>query len=163
MVSSIGSMTTDLLQNYREMQFSSGSTKNETARSFDELMSNKTQSSENSGIAATGGINGAFETEKDSESSSSSSTKSEMDLNQDGVITIDEVMQYVAMQMAQEMQEQMASDQGADQMAQDAEQNPQQQKSDIQDFKALQATQAYQMGENILNASIGSVTQSFAV
>ena len=159
MVSSIGSMTTDLLQNYRQMQFSSGTTQNDAPQSFEEIMGSKTENPQSSSIDA-GGIQGAFKAEKDE---SSSSTKSEMDLNQDGVVTIDEVMQYVSMQMAQQMQEQMAADQGSDEMSQEAEQNNQQQKADVQDFKALQATQAYQIGENMLTASIGAVTQSFAV
>lgn len=160
MVSSIGSMMTDLLQNYREMQFSSGATKNESSQSFEEIIGNKTQEQTETVASEKNSLQAALKSE---DSDSSGSAKNEMDLNQDGVVTIDEVMQYVSMQMSQELQEQLAADQGSDEMSQNADQSAQQQKADLQDFKSLQATQAYQKGENLLSASIGAVTQSFAV
>lgn len=158
MVSSIGSVASSIFQQYQGISSDSASVSTKQSLSFEELVGNgvveNSEKASSDEISSMGGS---------SKSSDSSSAKSEMDLNQDGVITIDEVMQYVAMQMAEQMQEQMASDEASDQMSQESEQNTKQQQSDMKDFKIQMASQAYQMGEGLLNASIGAVTQSFAV
>ena len=158
MVSSIGAVASSIFQQYQGISSDSASVSTKQSLSFEELVGNgvveNSEKASSNEISAMGGS---------SKSSDSSSAKSEMDLNQDGVITIDEVMQYVAMQMVEQMQEQMASDEASDQMSQESEQNTKQQQSDMKDFKIQMASQAYQMGEGLLNASIGAVTQSFAV
>lgn len=161
MVSSIGSVAGNLFAQYQELQNSSEAYSTKQAQSFDELVgSGKISAGEDqssgTGITSIGGASGSGGTE-------SSSSNSEMDLNNDGTVTIDEIMQYTAMQMMEQMQDQMASDEGSDQMSQENGQNKQQEKFDINTFKTQMASQAYQMGENLLNSSIGSVTQSFAL
>lgn len=161
MVSSIGSYATDIMQQYTN--FSTGTDALKTAQSpnFDELIGNGTVTSSDeastanssTGITSMGGSSSSEE--------SSSSSNSEMDLNNDGVVTIDEIMQYTAMKMAEQMQDQLASDEGADQMGQQNESS--QQKSDINDFKTQMAAKAYQAGQGLLTASIASVTQSFVL
>ena len=161
MVSSIGSYAADIMQQYTN--FSTGSDALKTAQSpnFDELIGNGTVTSSDesstanssTGITSMGGSSSSEE--------SSSSSNSEMDLNNDGVVTIDEIMQYTAMKMAEQMQDQLASDEGADQMGQQNELS--QQKSDINDFKTQMAAKAYQAGQGLLTASIASVTQSFVL
>lgn len=161
MVSSIGSYAADIMQQYTN--FSTGSDALKTAQSpnFDELIGNGTVTSSDesstanssTGITSMGGSSSSEE--------SSSSSNSEMDLNNDGVVTIDEIMQYTAMKMAEQMQDQLASDEGADQMGQQNESS--QQKSDMNDFKTQMAAKAYQAGQGLLTASIASVTQSFVL
>lgn len=159
MVGSIGSISSSIFQQYQGIQNSSEAYSTKQAQSFDELVGNGTISageevSSSTGITSMGG---------GSESSGSSSSNSEMDLNNDGQVTIDEIMRYTAMQMMEKMKEQMASDEGSQEMSQQDAQNPQQQKVDVESFKTQMAAQAYQMGENLLSAAIGSVTGSIAV
>lgn len=157
MVSSIGSAAGSIFQDYLSLQSSSETYSTKQAQSFDELLSNGTVSSDeeelSTGITSMGGSAGA----------EASSSNSEMDLNHDGTVTIDEIMQYTAMQMMEQMKEQLAAEEGSDQMGQQSGQDSQQQKFDMNNFKTQMASQAYQMGENLLSASIGSVTQSFAL
>ena len=161
MVSSIGSYAADIMQQYTNFSTGTDALKTAQAQSFDELIGNGTVTSSDesstanssTGITSMGGSSSSEE--------SSSSSNSEMDLNNDGVVTIDEIMQYTAMKMAEQMQDQLASDEGADQMGQQNELS--QQKSDINDFKTQMAAKAYQAGQGLLTASIASVTQSFVL
>lgn len=160
MVSSIGSYATDIMQQYTN--FSTGTDALKTAQSpnFDELIGNGTVTSSDESSTANSST-GITSMGGSSSEESSSSSNSEMDLNNDGVVTIDEIMQYTAMKMAEQMQDQLASDEGADQMGQQNESS--QQKSDINDFKTQMAAKAYQAGQGLLTASIASVTQSFVL
>lgn len=160
MVSSIGSYATDIMQQY--INFSTGTDALKTAQSpsFDELIGNGTVTSSDESSTANSST-GITSMGGSSSEESSSSSNSEMDLNNDGVVTIDEIMQYTAMKMAEQMQDQLASDEGADQMGQQNELS--QQKSDINDFKTQMAAKAYQAGQGLLTASIASVTQSFVL
>ena len=160
MVSSIGSYAADIMQQY--INFSTGTDALKTAQSpnFDELIGNGTVTSSDESSTANSST-GITSMGGSSSEESSSSSNSEMDLNNDGVVTIDEIMQYTAMKMAEQMQDQLASDEGADQMGQQNESS--QQKSDINDFKTQMAAKAYQAGQGLLTASIASVTQSFVL
>ena len=160
MVSSIGSYAADIMQQYTN--FSTGTDALKTAQSpnFDELIGNGTVTSSDESSTANSST-GITSMGGSSSEESSSSSNSEMDLNNDGVVTIDEIMQYTAMKMAEQMQDQLASDEGADQMGQQNESS--QQKSDINDFKTQMAAKAYQAGQGLLTASIASVTQSFVL
>ncbi len=133
MVSSIGSMANSILQ-FTSAAFSAGSTE-QAAQSFDELVGSgqvsTQESSSSSGVASAGG------------GGSSSGTNSEMDLNNDGQVTIDEIIKYTQMQMQEQMSEQMSSDEGAAQMAQDT-----QKQSGIEEFKSKQAASAYSAIQN---------------
>lgn len=161
MVSSIGSYAADIMQQYTNFSTGTDALKTAQSPSFDELIGNGTVTSSDeastanssTGITSMGGSSSSEE--------SSSSSNSEMDLNNDGVVTIDEIMQYTAMKMAEQMQDQLASDEGADQMGQQNESS--QQKPDINDFKTQMAAKAYQAGQGLLTASIASVTQSFVL
>lgn len=149
MVSSIGAYAGDI------MQFLQVQNRVETSQcpSFEDLVGNGTISVSNddsTGITAMAG-------------GSSSSSNSEMDLNNDGVVTIDEIMRYTEMQMMERMQEQMAEEQSSDAMSQEAEKGKQNDGFALNNFKTQMATKAYQMGQDLLTASIGAVTQSFAL
>ena len=154
MVSSIGSIASSIFQYTQTVQSSSDAYSTKQVQSFDELVGNGVISlnSEESGtgITALGG-------------SSSSSQKSEMDLNQDGQVTIDEVIRYTQMQMQEQMKEIVASDVGSEEMSQNENQNARQDKIDLSEFKSKMATQAYQLGETLLNTSIGAITNSFVL
>lgn len=156
MVSSIGAYASDLMQ---YVNISSNSTNYETTQgiSFDELIGNgkvtlNKQENNSTGITAMGGF---------SNGSDSSETYSEMDLNQDGTVTIDEIMRYTEMQMMEKMQEQMTEEAGDEEKSDNK--NAHSEKFDLDAFKTQMATKSYQMGEALLNTSIGAVTQSFAV
>lgn len=161
MVSSIGSTASSLFQYYSSIQNSADSVSTAQGQSFEELLSNGKVSNQNDNqnfsITALPDVGSS----QSSSSSSSSSSNSEMDLNGDGVVTLDEILQYTAMQMSEQVNEQIAADEGSEQMQN--EQNQQQDSFDLNSFKTQMASKAYQMGENLLSASIGSVTGSFAV
>ena len=153
MVSSVGAYAGDI------MQFFQLQNRVETSQcpSFEDLVGNGTISVSNddtTGITAMGG---------GSSSGSSTSSNSEMDLNNDGVVTIDEIMRYTEMQMMERMQEQVAEEQSSDAMSHEAEKGKQNESFDLNSFKTQMATKAYQMGQDLLTASIGAVTQSFAL
>ena len=156
MVSSVGAYAGDILQ-YFQLQRATDNLQTSQSVSFEDLVGNGTITVSNSedftGITSMGG----------SSSANSSSSNSEMDLNNDGVVTIDEIMRYTEMQMMERMQEQVAEEQGSDILSQDAEKGKEQESFDINSFKTQMATKAYQMGQDLLTASIGSVTQSFAL
>ena len=86
-----------------------------------------------------------------------------MDLNQDGEVTIDEIMRYTEMQMMEKMQEQMAEENSNETNFDDNEKKANDEKFDMNSFKTQMAAKAYQMGETLLTTSIGAITQSFAV
>ena len=161
MVSSIGAYGTDIMQ---YLQISTTNTTDvQTTRgfSFDELIGNG-KISENSSNDSSTGIT-AMAGMESSAGSSSSETYSEMDLNQDGVVTIDEIMRYTEMQMMEKMQEQLAEENSGETNSNDDEKKTNNEKFDVETFKTQMAAKAYQMGETMLTASIGAITQSFAV
>ncbi len=160
MVSSIGSYAADIMQQYTNFSTGTDALKTAQSPSFDELIGNGTVTSSDESSTANSST-GITSMGGSSSEESSSSSNSEMDLNNDGVVTIDEIMQYTAMKMAEQMQDQLASDEGADQMGQQNESS--QQKSDMNDFKTQMAAKAYQAGQGLLTASIASVTQSFVL
>ena len=160
MVGSIGSVASNLFQQYQNIQSSTEAYTTKQALSFDELIGNgkitnetESQNKNNNALAAIGG----------SSSKESSSTNSEMDLNKDGTVTIDEIMRYTEMQMMEQMKEQMASDEGSNQMSEKDNDFNQNLKESINDFKTKMATQAYKIGESLISTSIGAVTQNFVL
>ena len=163
MVSSIGSTASSLFQYYSSIQNSADSVSTAQGQSFEELLSNGKVSNQNDNqnfsITALPDVGSS----QSSSSSSSSSSNIEMDLNGDGVVTLDEILQYTAMQMSEQVNEQIAADEGSEQMQNESGQNLQQDSFDLNSFKTQMASKAYQMGENLLSASIGPVTGSFAV
>ena len=101
MVSSIGAYGTDIMQYLQISTTNTSDVHTNRSLSFDELIGNgkisENQNTDSStGITAMAGMEG-------SASNSSSETYSEMDLNQDGVVTIDEIMRYTEMQMMEKM------------------------------------------------------------
>ncbi len=167
MVSSIGSVASSMLLQYQNLQAGSETLSAQQGQSFEELIGmgkiSQDDGSSSMSITALPSVSSSGGSSASSSSSSSSSSNSEMDLNGDGVVTSDEVMQYIAMQMSEKIQEDIASDEASDNMAQNENQNQQQHKSGVENFKTQMATQAYQFGENLLTASIGAVTKSFVL
>ena len=147
MVGSIGSISSSIYQYQLSMP---ESVQTSRAMSFDELISsgkieNQEADSQNSVFAMQSGGSGS--------SSSSSSANSEMDLNNDGQVTIDEVIRYMQMQMLDKMSEQMSSEDGAFEMGQQGTQQ-----SGIEEFQTKQAGSAYRANEDSL---IDMITSSF--
>ena len=159
MVGSIGAYASDILQ---YMQISSNATTgSQTVQgtSFEELIGNgrisTQENTQSTGITTMGGLS--------TSDSSANETYSEMDLNQDGQVTIDEIMRYTEMQMMEKMQEQLADAVGDENKTDENEKKSQNDKFDMNSFKTQLAAKAYQMGETLLNTSISAVTQNFAV
>ena len=133
MVGSIGSVSSSMFQYLLSMPSTTESSQNV---SFDNMLSgNKVdnQSAADS-ISNAGGAS----------STSSSSANSEMDLNNDGQVTIDEVIRYTQMQMTEKMSEQMSSEDGAFEMGQQA----QNQFNGVEELKNKQAASAYRLNQN---------------
>lgn len=133
MVGSIGSVSSSMFQYLLSMPSTTESSQNV---SFDNMLSgNKVdnQSAADS-ISNAGGAS----------STSSSSANSEMDLNNDGQVTIDEVIRYTQMQMTEKMSEQMSSEDGAFEMGQQA----QNQFNGVEELKNKQAASAYGLNQN---------------
>lgn len=133
MVGSIGSVSSSMFQYLLSMPSTTESSQNV---SFDNVLSaNKVdnQSAADS-ISNAGGTS----------STSSSSANSEMDLNNDGQVTIDEVIRYTQMQMTDKMSEQMSSEDGAFEMGQQA----QSQLNGMEELKNKQAASAYGLNQN---------------
>ena len=133
MVGSIGSVSSSMFQYLLSMPSTTESSQNV---SFDNVLSaNKVdnQSAADS-ISNAGGTS----------STSSSSANSEMDLNNDGQVTIDEVIRYTQMQMTDKMSEQMSSEDGAFEMGQQA----QSQLNGMEELKNKQAASAYRLNQN---------------
>lgn len=161
-LSSIGSYAASQLFNYRTEQFSGGQTN--TALSFDELVGNSAIQTEEEPSLGVDGITAMPTMSKSSEtsdSSSSSSSNSEMDLNQDGQVTSDEIIRYLQMQMMERMSEEMCNMQN--------EENSSQQNSNTinqTDFKNKIATTAYKAGEALITAAAstaGAAATSFLI
>ena len=157
MVSSVGAYAGDILQ-YFQLQSSAENLQTSRGISFEDLVGNGTitvcNAEDSTGITSVGG---------NSSSGGSSNSNSEMDLNNDGVVTIDEIMRYTEMQMMERMQEEMAQEQSSETMSQDSEKEKQQESFDLNSFKTQMATKAYQAGQDLLTASIGAVIQNFAL
>ena len=133
MVGSIGSVSSSMFQYLLSMPSTTESSQNV---SFDNMLSgNKVdnQSAADS-VSNAGGAS----------STSSSSANSEMDLNNDGQVTIDEVIRYTQMQMTEKMSEQMSSEDGAFEMGQQA----QNQFNGVEELKNKQAASAYRLNQN---------------
>lgn len=117
--------------------------------SFDDVLQssaqNSTEATEESEATTLSGASGG--------GSSSSGTNSEMDLNNDGQVTIDEILRYMEMQQAGNDFEQAASEEGSQQMAQENSNT-----ISLEDFKIQQASKAYKSSQMILS----DVTEMFA-
>ena len=159
MVGSIGSIASNLFQQYQNIQSSTEAYTTKQALSFDELIGNGTITNENQSQNENGS---GFAIGKSS-SSSDSSSYSEMDLNRDGTVTIDEILRYTEMQMAEKMTDQIASDEGSSQMSEKDNDLNQNIKESLNNFKTKMATQAYKIGESLISTSIGAVTQNFVL
>lgn len=143
MVGAIGSISSSIYQYQLTMP---DVTQTSQASSFEELVSNgkvenPSAESSSASVSAAGG------------SSSSSSSNSEMDLNNDGQVTSDEVIRYMQMQMLDKMSEQMSSEDGAFEMGQQGSQQ-----SGIEEFQTKQAANAYRANQDSL---IDMITSSF--
>lgn len=153
MVSSIGSVASSLFQSYQEMQASSEVFSTNQAQSFDELVGNGKVSvdgeSSGSGITAMGG---------GEKSESKDKQYSEMDLNKDGQVTIDEVVKYMQMQNSEKMSEQMSSEDGSNEMNQQS-----QKATSIDDYKNQQASKAYASSQAVMESVTDMISMSFAV
>lgn len=150
MVGAIGSISSSIYQYQLTMP---DVTQTSQASSFEELVSNgkvenPSAESSSASVSAAGGS---------SSSEESSNTKSEMDLNNDGQVTIDEVIRYMQMQMLDKMSEQMSSEDGAFEMGQQANQ---QQTAGIEEFQTKQAESAYRANQDSV---IDMITSSFMV
>lgn len=133
MVGSIGSVSSSMFQYLLSMPSTTESSQNV---SFDNVLSaNKVDNQSAADSASNAG--GASST-------SSSSANSEMDLNNDGQVTIDEVIRYTQMQMTDKMSEQMSSEDGAFEMGQQA----QSQLNGMEELKNKQAASAYGLNQN---------------
>ena len=154
MIESIGSIGTNIYQNYRELQISTNSTTQ--ALSFDDLISNgiiKTKEEPSLGID---GITAVPTMESSSSSdSSSSNSNSEMDLNRDGQVTSDEVIRYIQIQMIDRMEEEICSDEGTSQMEQQTQNT-----NNIDAFKNKVAKAAYKVGEAIIDTTNSATSYS---
>lgn len=128
-------------------------------QSFDELVSNGKIGMQNnnssSGVTTMGGS---------SESSSSSNNEEydEMDLNRDGQVTLDEIIQYTAMQMIENMQN-SADSSTANDNSNENQQKEQSEKFDINSYKHKLATNAYKLGESLVTTAIGVASKSFSL
>ncbi len=143
MVGAIGSISSSIYQYQLTMP---DVTQTSQASSFEELVSNwkvenPSAESSSASVSAAGG------------SSSSSSSNSEMDLNNDGQVTSDEVIRYMQMQMLDKMSEQMSSEDGVFEMGQQGTQQ-----SGIEEFQTKQAANAYRANQDSL---IDMITSSF--
>ena len=143
MVGAIGSISSSIYQYQLTMP---DVTQTSQASSFEELVSNgkvenPSAESSSASVSAAGG------------SSSSSSSNSEMDLNNDGQVTSDEVIRYMQMQMLDKMSEQMSSEDGAFEMGQQGTLQ-----SGIEEFQTKQAANAYRANQDSL---IDMITSSF--
>lgn len=157
MVNSIGSIATNIYQNYRDTQLSAVNTSQ--AFSFDELLSNGVIQKNDEPILGVDSITAVPTMDavaSEASTSSSGSSNSDMDLNKDGQVTTDEIVRYLQLQMMDRMAEELSSEEGVLQMGQQA--NLQ---SGINDFKAKLATNSYKIGETLLNTSISMAKTSF--
>ena len=147
-VSSIGYFANSIF----DLQSSMQSDKTTAGRSFDELMTSGAIS-KNSEDSSSDTISTMMNS---SGSTSNSGSKSEMDLNQDGQVTTDEVIRYMQMQMVNKMSEQTSAENGANEMSQQT-----QHAQGIEDFKNQQAARAYKSSEQLLNSMTEMITESF--
>ena len=140
-ISGIGAYSASIFQSLSASD-SAGTT---AGMSFDDMVANGVISNTEDEKASTGitAMGGSSEKE---ETSSSSGSNSEMDLNNDGQVTMDEIVRYMQMQMADNMSEQMSSEDGSFEMGQQAQQN-----TGIEEFKTRQAANAYQSGQQLMD------------
>ncbi len=150
MVGAIGSISSSIFD--YQMSLPDVSRTSQTA-SFEELVSNG--KIENP-AAETSSVSLSAASGSGSSSSSSDSANSEMDLNNDGQVTIDEVIRYTQMQMLDKMSEQMSSEDGAFEMGQQGSH----QNNGIEDFMNKQAENAYRSSQDSL---IEMITSSFMI
>ena len=150
MVGAIGSISSSIYQYQLTMP---DVTQASQAASFEELVSNG-KIENPSADSQSASVSAASAGGTSSSSSSSSSANSEMDLNNDGQVTSDEVIRYMQMQMLDKMSEQMSSEDGAFEMGQQGTEKS----NGIEKFQAKQAAGAYQANQDSL---IDMITTSF--
>ncbi len=150
MVGAIGSISSSIYQYQLTMP---DATQTSQAASFEELVSNG-KIENPSADSQSASVSAASAGGTSSSSSSSSSANSEMDLNNDGQVTSDEVIRYMQMQMLDKMSEQMSSEDGAFEMGQQGTEKS----NGIEEFQAKQAAGAYQANQDSL---IDMITTSF--
>ena len=150
-ISGIGAYSASIFQSLSASD-SAGTT---AGMSFDDMVANGVISNTEDEKASTGitAMGGSSEKE---ETSSSSGSNSEMDLNNDGQVTMDEIVRYMQMQMADNMSEQMSSEDGSFEMGQQAQQN-----TGIEEFKTRQAANAYQSSQQLMDSVSDMITDSF--
>ncbi len=150
-ISGIGAYSASIFQSLSTSD-SAGTT---AGMSFDDMVANGVISNTEDEKASTGitAMGGSSEKE---ETSSSSGSNSEMDLNNDGQVTMDEIVRYMQMQMADNMSEQMSSEDGSFEMGQQAQQN-----TGIEEFKTRQAANAYQSGQQLMDSVSDMITDGF--
>lgn len=120
-------------------------TTSQSVTSFDDALQSSA-TSENSETSAAGGSGG----------SGATGSKSEMDLNNDGTVTVDEIIKYMEMQQAGTEFEQNAAEEGSQQMSQENNNV-----ANINDFKNQQASKAYSISQNLISDVTDMISQSF--
>jgi len=158
MLSTIASASTNIYQNYRDLQIASNSTSQ--ALSFDELLSNDIIKTKEEPLLGVEKINAlpSTQTISETEQNLSGSSNDEMDLNKDGQVTSDEIIKYVQMQVMDRMVEELSSDDGLNLMGQ----QPHNQ-TNIQDFKNKIAKTAYNIGEKLIDTTTSAISYSFLI
>ena len=155
MIESIGSIGTNIYQNYRESQITTDKTVQ--ASSFDNLLSNDIVKTTNEPILELDGITPTTLSEPKSQETTTSSNNSsnEMDLNKDGLVTSDEIIRYIQMQMVDRMAEEICSDEGTSQMEQQTQNT-----NNLDAFKNKVAKAAYKVGEAIIDTTNSATSYS---
>lgn len=155
MIESIGSIGRNIYQNYRELQITTDKTVQ--ASSFDNLLSNDIVKTTNEPILELDGITPTTLSEPKSQETTTSSNNSsnEMDLNKDGLVTSDEIIRYIQMQMVDRMAEEICSDEGTSQMEQQTQNT-----NNLDAFKNKVAKAAYKVGEAIIDTTNSATSYS---
>ena len=155
MIESIGSIGRNIYQNYRELQITTDKTVQ--ASSFDNLLSNDIVKTTNEPILELDGITPTTLSDPKSQETTTSSNNSsnEMDLNKDGLVTSDEIIRYIQMQMVDRMAEEICSDEGTSQMEQQTQNT-----NNLDAFKNKVAKAAYKVGEAIIDTTNSATTYS---
>ena len=155
MIESIGSIGTNIYQNYRELQITTDKTVQ--ASSFDNLLSNNIVKTTNEPILELDGITPTTLSEPKSQeiTTSSNNSSNEMDLNKDGLVTSDEIIRYIQMQMVDRMAEEICSDEGTSQMEQQTQNT-----NNLDALKNKVAKAAYKVGEAIIDTTNSATSYS---
>lgn len=159
MIGTVGSISTNIYQNYSELQALSG--RISQPMSFDDLLSNGIITTKQDPILGVDGITALPTVEKNSSAdtistSSTSNSNSEMDLNKDGQVTSDEIIRYIQMQMTDRVAEELCADEGSSQMEQQAQNH-----SQLDDYKNKLVKTAYKIGDSMLDKVASASSFSF--